>query len=97
MLEQVTGFYHETLKQSPDALAYLAKRGLNHPEMVAHFRLGFANRTLGLRLPPKNRKAGDEMRTRLAKLGIIRESGHEHFNGSVVVPVFDGAGAVVEM
>jgi len=93
----VTGFYHETLKQSPEALAYLAKRGLNHPEMVEHFRLGFANRTLGLRLPPKNRKAGDEMRTRLAQLGIIRESGHEHFNGSVVIPVFDEAGSVVEM
>jgi DNA primase catalytic core len=97
MLEQVTAFYHETLKQSPDALAYLAKRGLTHPEMIAHFRLGFANRTLGLRLPPKNRKAGDEMRGRLAKVGIIRESGHEHFNGSLVVPVFDAAGAVVGM
>jgi DNA primase catalytic core len=97
MLEQVVSFYHETLKQSPEALGYLAKRGLNHPEMIEHFRLGFANRTLGLRLPPKNRKAGDEMRTRLAKLGIIRESGHEHFNGSLVIPVLDEAGAVVEM
>lgn len=45
----------------------------------------------------KNRKAGAEMRTRLEKLGIIRESGHEHFNGSVVFPVFDEAGRVVEM
>jgi DNA primase len=75
MLEQVVGFYHETLKQSPEALAYLEKRGLTHPEMIAHFRLGFANRTLGLRLPAKNRKTGAEMRTRLEKLGIIRESG----------------------
>ena len=97
MLEQVTSFYHETLKQSPEALAYLAKRGLNHPEMIERFRPGFANRTLGLRLPPKNRKAGDEMRGRLAQLGIIRESGHEHFNGSVTIPVFDAAGSVVEM
>ena len=97
MLDQVTSFYHETLKQSPEALAYLAKRGLNHPGMIEHFRLGFANRTLGLRLPPKNRKAGDEMRTHLAKVGIIRESGHEHFNGSLVIPVFDETGAVVEM
>ena len=28
MLEQVVGYYHETLKQSPEALAYLEKRGL---------------------------------------------------------------------
>jgi DNA primase catalytic core len=97
MLEQVAGFYHETLKQSPEALAYLARRGLTNPEIVSHFRLGFANRTLGLRLPAKNRKTGAEMRTRLAKLGLIRESGHEHFNGSLVIPVFDRAGQVVEM
>ena len=37
------------------------------------------------------------MRTRLEKLGIIRESGHEHFNGSIVIPVFDRAGRVVGM
>src|SRR5450432_675169 len=34
LLKQVAGFYHETLKQSPEALAYLEKRGLRHPEMV---------------------------------------------------------------
>ena len=65
--------------------------------MKPHFRLGFANRTLGLRLPAKNRKAGADMRERLAKVGIIRESGHEHFNGSLVIPVFDAHGRVVEM
>ena len=34
--------------------------------MIEHFRLGFANRTLGLRLPAKNRQAGAEMRGALA-------------------------------
>jgi DNA primase catalytic core len=97
MLEQVVAYYHETLKQSPEALKYLESRGLTNPELIDTFRVGYANRTLGLRLPPKNRKAGDEMRTRLQALGVIRESGHEHFNGSLVVPVFDQAGAVVEM
>ena len=96
-MEQVAGFYHETLKQSPEALRYLEKRGLQHPEMVGHFRLGYANRTLGLRLPAKNRKAGDEIRSRLEMLGIIRETGHEHFNGSVVIPVFSATGTVVGM
>jgi hypothetical protein len=37
------------------------------------------------------------MRGRLQRLGILRESGHEHFNGSVVVPVFNASGEVVEM
>jgi hypothetical protein len=65
--------------------------------MIAHFRLGFANRTLGYRLPEKNRKAGAEIRGRLQELGVIRDSGHEHFNGSVVIPVFDLGGSVLGM
>jgi DNA primase catalytic core len=97
VLRQVVDYYHEMLKASPEALRYLESRGLTHPEMIAHFKLGFANRTLCYRLPEKNRKAGAEMRGRLQRLGILRESGHEHFNGSIVIPVFDLAGNVLEM
>lgn len=97
VLRQVAGYYHETLKASPEALRYLESRGFTHPEMVERFRLGFANRTLGYRLPDKNRKTGAEMRGRLQRLGILRESGHEHFNGSVVIPIFDLAGNVLGM
>jgi len=72
VLAQVVDYYQRTLKQSPEALRYLQSRGLNHPEMIDHFKLGFANRTLGYRLPDKNRKAGAEMRGRLERLGIFR-------------------------
>lgn len=94
LLNQVVDYYHETLKQSPEALAYLQARGLVHGELVGTFKLGYANRTLGLRLPEKTRKAGAELRARLERIGIYRESGHEHFNGSLVVPVFDEGGNV---
>ncbi len=97
LLLQVVDYYHQSLKQSPEALAYLAQRGLTHPELIAHFKLGYANRTLGLRLPDKRRSSGADIRTRLEKLGVYRESGHEHFNGSVVVPVLDEVGAVREL
>ncbi|MEO8024747.1 CHC2 zinc finger domain-containing protein [Polaromonas sp.] len=97
LLLQVVDYYHQSLKQSPEALAYLVQRGLTHSELVDHFQLGYANRTLGLRLPEKNRKAGADIRTRLEKLGIYRESGHEHFNGSVVVPVLGAQGEVCEL
>jgi DNA primase catalytic core len=96
-LLQAVNYYHDTLKNTPDAQAYLQKRGLISSEMIGHFRLGFANRTLGLRLPPANRKTGAEVRGRLQKLGIIRESGHEHFNGCIVFPIFDRTGQVVEI
>ena len=58
LLDQVVGYYHQTLKQSPEALAYLKARGIDHPEAIDGFKLGFANRTLGLRLPDKRRKEG---------------------------------------
>jgi len=96
LLMQVVDYYHETLKQHPDALDYLSKRGLNNPELIDHFKLGVANRTLAYRLPEKNRKAGAEIRGRLQKVGILRESGHEHFNGSLVIPVVND-GRVLEV
>ena len=97
LLGQVVGFYHQTLLESPDALAYLKARKVDHPDVLAAFRLGFANRTLGYRLPNKQRREGAELRSRLQRLGVIRESGHEHFNGSITVPVFDAHGQVAEV
>ncbi|MCP4040356.1 MAG: toprim domain-containing protein, partial [Gammaproteobacteria bacterium] len=96
LLLQVVDYYHETLKQSPEALAYLEKRGLANSTAIDHFKLGFANRTLGYRLPAKNRKEGAAIRGRLQQLGLYRASGHEHFTGSLVIPVFDGQGTVLE-
>ena len=97
LLEQVVGYYHERLQQSSTALAYLDKRGLTSPEAIATFRLGFADRSLGLRLPSKRTKEGEAIRCRLEKLGLYRSSGHEHFNGSLVIPVFAEDGSVAEM
>jgi hypothetical protein len=96
LLRQVLGFYQETLAQSPEALAYLDGRGLGSKEARLRFQLGFANRTLAYQLPESGRE-GAELRRRLQQLGILRDSGHEHFNGSVVVPIFDAAGRVVEI
>ncbi|AWL05732.1 toprim domain-containing protein [Massilia oculi] len=97
LLNQVVGFYHQALLESPEALAYLGKRGLGDPELIALFRLGYANRTLGYRLPAKNVKAGAEIKSRLQRIGILRASGHEHFNGSIVIPVIDSDGNVTEV
>ncbi len=49
LLGQVTDYYHRVLKESPDALGYLARRKIGHPEALDVFRLGYADRTLGLR------------------------------------------------
>ena len=97
LLGRVVGFYERTLKESAEALGYLERRGLVHPELVDRFRLGYANRTLGYRLPAKNRQAGADMRGRLQRFGVLRESGHEHLSGSLVIPVVDVNGGVVQL
>jgi DNA primase len=97
LLAQAIDYYHERLKGSTEALAYLERRGLKDANLIERFRIGFADRTLGLRLPQKTRKAGAEIRGRLQKIGLWRESGHEHFNGSIVIPVVSTDGAITEI
>jgi DNA primase catalytic core len=97
LLQQVVAYYHQRLKEVPAGRAYLASRGLDNDELIDHFQIGLADRSLGLRLPDNNRKEGERLRSRLTQLGFWRESGHEHFNGCVVFPFHDEAGKVVSL
>ena len=92
-LRQVLDYYHARLAENPAALAYLKKRGIG-AEAVAAFKIGFVDRTLGLRLPQKNRKEGAELRERLTRLGVLRDTGHEHLRGRVVFPVVAESGEI---
>jgi DNA primase len=95
LMNQALAYYRERLQQTPAALDYLKRRGI--AAAAEPFGMGFADRTLGLRLPMKNRNDGEALRTRLQKLGLLRESGHEHFNGCVVFPIQNAAGQVTEI
>lgn len=97
LLLEVVDYYHARLKESPEALAYLARRRIDDPAAVSTFRLGYSDRTLGLRLPTKDGQLGKELRGRLERIGIYRASGHEHLVGSLTVPVFDSSGRVTEL
>jgi DNA primase catalytic core len=99
LLNIVVDYYHATLKQSPEAQQYLVKRGLKSSEMVEQFRLGFSNRSLNYHLADKNRSVGAVQRGRLKELGIFRNQtpGHEHFVGSLVIPILNLDGDVVQM
>ena len=97
LLTQVADFYHERLSHNQNALDYLASRGLDDQALLTKYRIGFADRTLGLRLPYGNRKEGEAMRGKLKELGVFRQNGREHFNGSVVFPIPNGGGRVAEI
>ncbi|UNK63034.1 CHC2 zinc finger domain-containing protein [Buttiauxella ferragutiae] len=92
LLNQVTGFYHQNLLNSPEAMQWLEKRGLNHPELVSHFKLGFAglhgvSGEAGI-LPSPASGEGRRLREKLASLGVLRTTTkQDHFRGCVVVPV----------
>ena len=99
LLEQVAGYYHGRIATAEGraCMDYLATRGLGDSALVAGFKLGFADRTLGLRLPQKNRKAGAELRGQLVRLGVYRKTGREHLNGCLIVPVRDVAGSIQQL
>ena len=97
LLTRVVEFYRNTLLQSPEALDYLKSRGLDHPELMSTFNLGFANRTLAYQLPHKRRADGAQQRGRLQELGVLRASGHEHLNGSIVVPLYDTKNNITQL
>ena len=97
VLAQVSDYYAERLAKNPDALAYLASRGLNDEELIARFKIGFSDRTLGLRIPHARRKDGAELRGHLQKLGVYRENGREHLNGCLTVPIRSVKGEAVQI
>jgi DNA primase len=97
LLVQVIEYYHEMLLGSPEALDYLKRRGIGSEAAVKTFKLGYANRTLGYRLPASNRVEGAALRGQLQRIGLMRESGHEHFSGSLVMPVIASSGEVTEV
>jgi DNA primase catalytic core len=97
LLHQVIEYYQEQLTKTPATIEYLQKRKIYSEEVIGHFKLGFADRTLGLRIPFSNRAEGKELRDRLQKIGVIRESGHEHFNGSIVFPIINDKGEITEI
>jgi DNA primase catalytic core len=87
LAREVVDYYHAKGKVSREFSEYLEKRGLNDPELVETFKLGYADRTLGMTLTPSRRK-------KLQEIGFFRSTGHEHLHGSLVIPILDGEGNV---
>lgn len=97
LLSAVVGHYRHALADSSATLRWLQEHGVTDGDVLEVFGLGWSDRTLGLSLPISARAAGRELRGRLQSLGVLRDTGHEHFRGSVVVPVRDGDGRVVQL
>jgi DNA primase catalytic core len=94
--DRTIGYYRECLGKSEEARGYLEHRGLGASEVLEHFEVGFADRTLAREMPPRRTKPGQRFRKRLQELGIMRpRSGQEHMTGRVTLPTRDESGLVV--
>lgn len=92
LLERVAAIYEKNLPESPEALEYLKRRGLDNTEQLAAHRSGYANGRLH-EILPQSGKVLDELKA----LGVLSRSGHEHFAGCVVFPVTDVDGNIVTL
>ncbi len=89
VLSQTVEFYHQQLLDSSEAKQWLISRGLTHPELISHFKLGYAGRSgIAQALPSKSSKDGKSLRERLAEVGVLRSTtNQDHFRGCFMVPV----------
>lgn len=96
LLAAVVGFYRDALVGSLEVAGWLEGYRIADARGVERFGLGVSDRTFGLAVGPRDRDR-DGVRDRLQHLGVLRESGHEHFRGCVTVPIVDAAGVVVQV
>jgi len=96
LLEQVADYYHERLLGDfgEPGRAMLRRRGLDDEELIKTFRLGLADRSIGLRLPVIQYKDGRQIRNALRECGLYRDNGREHLRGCVVVPLHSADGLI---
>ncbi len=97
LTRHVLGYYQRTLREDGAAQAFLRDNCIDDVPTLDRLGIGYANRSLGLRLPGMDSKVGRLIRARLQEIGLFRTSGHEHFTGSLVVPFHDASGAVVQV
>lgn len=96
LLQRVADYYHERLIQSDDARAVLEAHKLD-ARAVEEFRLGWADKTLGMRVPHSAKLVGKRTRDRLVALGVFSATKRRDRDKRFVVPLFDASGQVVSM
>jgi len=94
VLAAVVAHYCTALAGNDQAGEALCAWGVDEATALA-LRVGYSDRSLGRALPSKQYKHGAELRAQLARLGVYRSSGHEHFVGCLVVPIVDAEGSIV--
>jgi len=89
-LDTIADYYHKKLMKSRKAVAYLKARGLTNRELYTRFRIGYCDGSL-------QEKLSTAQKQELQSLGILRESGREHFSGYLIFPITTTANKTVNL
>jgi DNA primase len=93
LLERVVSYYQHTFTQDQRGLNYLKnERGITDLQSLKEFGTGYVNGTL-LEILPQD----EEVINALKKIGILNAKGHELFYNSVVFPLYNQNGSVVNL
>jgi DNA primase catalytic core len=87
ILDDVCARYASDLAAHADAREYLGSRGLDRPELIAGFKLGYSSGKL-------TESLSASQRAELTRLGVMKASGVEHLSKCIVFPLFDERGHV---
>jgi DNA primase catalytic core len=101
LLERVVSYYQHILMQDQRGLTYLKnERGITDLQSLKDFGAGYVNGTLLEILPladPASSGEDEEVIQALKKIGILNAKGHEFFYNSVVFPLYNSNGSVVNL
>jgi DNA primase catalytic core len=93
LLTRVAAFYHRRFLDTPEGLRYLTRsRGIHDVGLFKTFQVGYADGSL-LEALPQDEQARDQLQA----LGVLTSRGRELFDGCVVFPLWNEAGAVVSL
>lgn len=82
LLGRVAAHYHRVFRERTEGQDYLERRGLDDPEMLSAFEVGYVDGTLRATFDAEGDTAGA-----LKAAGIVNARGREHFLGCIVVPL----------
>ncbi|MCW8876733.1 MAG: toprim domain-containing protein [Kangiellaceae bacterium] len=89
-VHQVFSYYTQTLASHHKAQEFLKARGIGFDgDPLNEFKIGFADRTLGLCLSKLSKDEEQSTRGALQRAGLIKPTGHEFLRGSLVFPFID--------
>ena len=93
LLERVAAFYHQRFLDRTEGQQYLVKVcGLRNISLCGDYRIGYADGSL-LQALPRDAESIELFRT----LGVLTRDDQEVLAGCVVFPLFDAAGALVNL